>query len=89
MFYEPLQDYVLIVKHDAAEKIGNIMLPESAKPKNIGVVTQVGPGRVTDDGSVVAVKVPVGKKVLYNRAIELTDGYMLVKENEILCVVTE
>ena len=45
--------------------------------------------KVLDDGSVVAVKVPVGKKVLYNRAIELTDGYMLVKENEILCVVTE
>ncbi|MEM9163650.1 MAG: co-chaperone GroES [Cyanobacteria bacterium P01_F01_bin.4] len=91
---KPLGDRVLVKVSDAEEKTaGGILLPDTAKEKpQIGEIAQVGTGKRNDDGSLQAMEVSIGDKVLYSKyagtEIKLgSDEYVLLREQDILATL--
>ncbi|GBF49743.1 chaperonin Cpn10 [Leptospira ryugenii] len=91
---KPLGDRVVIEpKSEAEEKIGSIIVPDTAKEKpQEGKVTAVGQGRY-EDGKLVPLEVKVGDTVLYGKysGTEIKQGgkdYLIIRENDILAVVS-
>ena len=88
---EPLADR-LVVKAIQKEEItkGGIVLPDTAKEKpQEGEVLAVGPGRVTEDGTRIAMDVKVGDHVIYAKygGTEIKiDGeeVMILRESDVL-----
>lgn len=81
---EPLGDRV-IVKPIEKEEVskGGIILPDTAKEKpQEGEVIAVGPGRLKDDGTRLAMDVKVGDRVIYAKyagtEIKLNDEKLLI-----------
>ena len=91
---KPLADYVLIepLMQETTLPSG-IVLPDTAKEKpQQGKVVAVGPGRVKDDGTLVALVVKVGDVVMYKKwgGTEIkvaSKDMLLVREEDILAVV--
>jgi chaperonin GroES len=88
---QPLADRVVVLplaRDDTTR--GGIFLPDTAKEKpQEGTVIAVGPGRVTDEGRVVAPEVKVGDKVLYAKyggtEIRIDEkDYLILTERDIL-----
>jgi chaperonin GroES len=69
MKIRPLQDRVVIRRsEDEAKTAGGIVLPGSAAEKpNRGEVVAVGPGRVANNGELIAPSVKVGEEVLFGQ----------------------
>ena len=73
--------------------VGGIVIPDTAKEKpQTGEVVAVGPGRKTDDGTVIPTEVKVGDKVLYAKYSGTqfkydNVEYLVVKESEILAIL--
>ncbi len=67
MAIKPLRDNVLIKELAGEEKTkGGIVLPDTAKEKpQEGEVVAAGKGKIMDDGSVKALEVKQGDKVLF------------------------
>ncbi|MFA5362037.1 MAG: co-chaperone GroES [Candidatus Omnitrophota bacterium] len=95
MKIQPLGDRV-VVKPLAAEgkTKGGIVLPDTAKEKpQEGEIVAVGKGKVLDNGSVHALEVKVGDKVLYGKysGNEITtkdgDELLIMREEDILAIV--
>lgn len=93
MSIKPLADRVLIEPlQEQEEKIGNIIIPDTAKEKpQEGKVVAVGTGR-QENGKVVPLQVKVGDRVLYGKyaGTEIKkDGkeYLIVRESDILAVI--
>lgn len=91
----PLADRVVVKPVDEAEQMrGGLYIPDTAKEKpSQGEVVAVGPGKVADDGSRVAMDVSVGDKVLYGKysGTDVTlDGeeYLILRESDILAIVS-
>ena len=95
MNMQPLADRVIVQPLEAEEKTkGGIVLPDTAKEKpQEGKVVAVGKGKATEDGSVKALEVKVGDKVLYGKysGTEVTtkDGeeYLIMREDDILAII--
>ena len=94
MKIKPLADRVVIKPALAEEKSkGGIILPDTAKEKPvIGEVVAVGPGKISDEGKLLAPEVKVGDKVLYGKysGTEVTvDGeeYLIMREADIFAIV--
>ena len=70
-----------------------LVLPETAKERpQEGTVLAVGPGRVNDDGSRVAMDVKVGDRVLYVKyagtEYKVNDKkYLILGEKDILAII--
>jgi chaperonin GroES len=94
MKIRPLHDRV-IVQRIAEEEVtkGGIIIPDTAKEKpQEGKVVAVGPGKVLDSGTKVAMDVKAGDKVLFGKysGTEIKiDGeeYLMMREDDILGVV--
>ena len=93
MAYQPLQDRVILEQQDAEERTqSGIVLPDTAKEKpQTGVVVEVGPGRVTDDGKKVPMDVKKGDVVIFAKygGTAIKDGdkeLLVVKESDILAI---
>ena len=92
---KPLHDRVLVkrVEEKGEQKVGGIIIPDSAKEKPLQAdVVAVGPGEYDDSGKRKALDVKVGDKVLIGKwsGTEVKiDGeeYLILKENEILGIV--
>src|SRR5690349_13765909 len=92
----PLQDRVLLKRVQEEQKTkGGIIIPDTAKEKPIeGEVVAVGNGKVLEDGSVRALGVKAGDRVLFGKfsgtEIKL-DGeeHLIVREDDILGVVAQ
>lgn len=90
----PLADRV-VVEAAAAEETssGGIILPDTAQEKpQQGTVVAVGPGKVSDAGTLIEMTVKKGDKVLYGKysGSDVTfDGndYMIMRESDILAVL--
>jgi chaperonin GroES len=90
----PLHDRVLVkrVEQDG-EKLGNIIVPDSAKEKpQQGTVVAVGTGRVTDEGKHLPLAVKEGDRVLfgkYSGSEVRLDGqeYLIMKEEDVLGIL--
>ncbi len=94
MKIKPLADRVVVKPAVAEEKTkGGIILPDTAKEKPvIGEVVAVGPGKVMENGTRVALEVKVGDRVLYGKysGTEVTlDGeeYMIMRESDLFAIL--
>ena len=88
---QPLGDRV-IIKPLPQEEVtkGGIVLPDTVKEKpQEGKVIAVGPGKVAEDGSRVAMEVKVGDTVVYAKYAgteikEAGDELIILRESDIL-----
>jgi len=91
---EPLADR-LVVKAIQKEEVtkGGLVLPDTAKEKpQEGEVLAVGPGRMSDDGTRIAMDVKVGDLVIYAKygGTEIKiDGkeYKLLSSDDLLAIL--
>ena len=91
---KPLADRVVIEPEEAQEvSAGGIILPDTAQEKpQQGKVVAVGPGKVSDAGTLIESAVKKGDTVLYGKysGTEVTiDGteYSIMRESVILAVL--
>jgi chaperonin GroES len=90
---QPLHDRAL-VKPLADEQItaSGLVLPDTAKEKpQRGVVLAVGPGRVTDDGNVVPMRVEPGQTIIFakfsgSEIREDDEDLLMIAERDILAI---
>ncbi|MDD5594967.1 MAG: co-chaperone GroES [Candidatus Omnitrophica bacterium] len=95
MKVQPLGDRVVIKPLEAENKTkGGILLPDTAKEKpQEGEVIAVGKGKVLESGTVKAMEVKVGDKVLYGKysGNEITtkegDELLIMREEDILAII--
>ena len=91
---KPLGDRVVVKALEAeTTSRGGIVLPDSAKERpQTGEVLAVGPGKTLDNGTMVAVEVKVGDKVVYSKygGTEIKVGgedVIILRQDDILGVV--
>jgi chaperonin GroES len=91
--FRPLHDRVLVRRIEEDQKVGSIIIPDTAKEKpQQGEVIAVGPGARGDDGKVVALDVKKGDKILFGKwsgSEVKIDGeeLLIMKESDILGVI--
>jgi chaperonin GroES len=92
---KPLGDRIVVKTVESeSTSTGGIVLPETAKEKpQQAVVLAVGPGKLLDNGSRVAVDVQVGDKVVYSKygGTEIKVGgeeVIILRGDDILGIVT-
>ena len=91
---KPLADRVVVEPAEAEEvTAGGIILPDTAQEKpQQGKVVAVGPGKVSDSGTLVEPTLKTGDSVLYGKysGTEVTiDGteYSIMRESDILAIL--
>ena len=91
MAIKPLGDRIVVRPlEQGEEKIGGIIIPDTAKEKpQEGEIVAVGPGKLLDSGERQAPSVAVGDKVLYGKyaGTEIKSGgeeLLIVREDDIL-----
>lgn len=92
--FRPLADRVLVRPDKAADKIGRIILPDSAKkPTDRGLVLAVGPGMPLKDGKRWPMPVEPGQRVIYHlegaQKIKLGDEMLLLMRDDFVIAVEE
>ena len=94
MEVRPLHDRVLVKRFNEEERSkGGIIIPDSAKEKPIqGEIIAVGQGRIGEDGTVRALDVKKGDRVLFGKyaGTEIKiDGeeFLMMREEDILGVL--
>ncbi|MEL7487326.1 MAG: co-chaperone GroES [Pseudomonadota bacterium] len=93
MAFRPLHDRVLVRRIEEDEKVGSIIIPDSAKEKpSQGEVIAVGSGARGDDNEIVPMDVKAGDKILFGKwsGTEVKiDGedLLIMKESDILGIV--
>ncbi len=89
----PLGDRVLVRFIEGDEKVGSIIIPDTAKEKPTqGIVEAVGHGRMGDKGNRIPMHVKPGEKIIFGRyagtEVRLGDrDYMVLRETEILAIL--
>ena len=93
MELRPLGDRVVVKPLEAEETTkGGIILPDTAKDKpQEGEVMAVGPGRVVENGTRVALDVKVGDRVVYSKyggtEVKIDEvEYLVIRESDLLAV---
>ncbi len=96
MHFRPLHDRVVVRRIEAEEKTsGGIIIPDTAKEKpQEGEVIAVGPGARAEDGTVTALDVQAGDRILFGKwsGTEVRiDGeeLLIMKESDILGVIEQ
>ena len=92
---KPLSDRVVVSpsEEEAATSPGGIIIPDTAKEKpQQGSIVAVGPGRTTDEGTLIEIGVSVGDTVIYSKyaGTEYTQNgndYLILRESDILAIV--
>ncbi|MBB4008850.1 co-chaperone GroES [Allorhizobium taibaishanense] len=92
--FRPLHDRVVVKRVESEEKTkGGIIIPDTAKEKPAeGEIIAVGPGTRDDKGTLVALDVKVGDRVLFGKwsgtEVKL-DGVdlLIMKEADIMGVI--
>ena len=94
MSIRPLHDRIIVKRLDEKDTSkGGIIIPDTAKEKPIeGKVIAVGNGKILDDGTVRALDVKAGDKVLFGKysGTEVKiDGeeHLIMREDEVLAVI--
>lgn len=95
MKLRPLGDRVIVKPIDEKEvNTAGIILPDTIdkeKPER-GEIIAVGPGRRADDGTVIALSVKVGDKVVFKKYSpdEVEEGgieYLILSESDLMAVI--
>lgn len=95
MNIQPLGDRVVVRPLAAEEKTkGGIIIPDTAKEKpQEGEIVAVGKGKTLDSGTVQALEVKKGDRVLYGKysgnEIKTKDGeeLLIMREEDVLAVI--
>ena len=93
MAFRPLHDRVLVRRIEEDEKVGSIIIPDTAKEKpQQGEVLAVGNGARGDDNEIIPLDVKAGDKILFGKwsGTEVKiDGedLLIMKESDILGIV--
>ncbi len=94
MKFRPLHDRVLVRRIEQEEKTtGGIIIPETAKEKpQEGEIVAAGPGARKDDGTIHALDVKAGDRVLFGKwsgSEVKVDGeeLLIMKESDLLGVI--
>ena len=94
MALKPLGDRIVARQLDAQEKTkSGLVLPDSAKEKpQEAKVIAVGTGRLLDDGTVKALEIKNGDRVLYGKysGTEVSfqgEDYLILREEDVLAIV--
>ena len=93
---KPLGDRLVIEPSDddAEKSAGGIYIPDTAKEKpQKGKIVASGPGRTTDEGTLIKLEVKTGDTVIYSKYagteyIEDGTEYLIVRESDILATVS-
>ena len=89
----PLSDRVLVKTAEKEEKVGGIIIPDTAKEKpQEGVVEAVGPGRLSENGEVIPMNLKKGDSVLFGKysGTELkidSEKYLIMREDDIFGII--
>jgi chaperonin GroES len=93
--FVPLADRIVILPLEREQTTkGGIYLPDTAREKpQKGEVIAVGPGRVSDDGTRIAMELAVGDRVIYSRyaGTEYKDGddeYLILRDSDVLAKIS-
>ena len=94
MNFRPLHDRVLVRRVEAeAKTAGGIIIPDTAQEKpQEGEVVSAGSGTRSDDGTITALDVKAGDKILFGKwsgtEVKLgTEDLIIMKEGDILGIV--
>ena len=94
MKFRPLHDRVLVRRIEAQEKTaGGIIIPDTAKEKpQEGEVVAVGTGTRADDGTITALDVKAGDKILFGKwsgtEVKVAgEDLLIMKESDILGII--
>lgn len=94
MNIRPLHDRILVRRAEEEQvSEGGIVIPDTAAEKPIrGEVVAVGKGKLLDDGSVRALDVKAGDKVLFGKysgtEVKLDgDEYLVMREDDVMAVL--
>ncbi len=98
MNVQPLSDRVLVKREEKEleKSASGIIIPDTAQKEKskVGTVVAAGPGRVSDEGRLVATTIKIGTKVVFNAGWdnevdmgEKDEEYFLVKESDILAII--
>ena len=94
MKIRPLQDRLVVRRVEEQERTrGGIIIPDTAKERPLeGEVTAVGAGKKLEDGTVVALDVKKGDRVLFGKysGTEIkVDGveHLILREDEVLGII--
>ena len=96
MKVKPLNDRVLVKRIEEVQVTkGGIVIPDTAKEKPIeGKVIAVGPGKMSDAGSRMALQLKEGDRVLFGKyagtEIKMEgEEYLMMREEDILGIITD
>ena len=96
MNVRPLADRILIRRIDASDEVrGGIIIPDTAKEKPTEAeIVAVGPGRLSKDGTRIALEVKKGERVLigkYSGTEVKVDGdeYVILREEDLLAILSK
>ena len=96
MKVKPLNDRVLVKRIEEVQVTkGGIVIPDTAKEKPIeGKVIAVGPGKMSDAGSRMALQLKAGDRVLFGKyagtEIKMEgEEYLMMREEDILAIITD
>ena len=93
--FVPIADRIVILPLEREQTTkGGIYLPDTVKERpQEGEVIAVGPGRVSDDRTRIAMELAVGDRVIYSRyaGTEYKDGddeYLIVRDSDVLAKIS-
>ena len=90
MTVKPLADRILVKRLEEEDKIGSIIVPDTAKEKSQKAeVVAVGEGKKTDEGKLVSLEVKKGDKILIGKYAGTDikiDGeeYIIMKQEDVM-----
>jgi chaperonin GroES len=94
MNVRPLQDRLLVRRVEEQEKTkGGIIIPDTAKERPLeGEVIAAGAGKRSEDGTLVALDVKAGDRILFGKyaGTEIKIGgveHLILREDEVLGIV--
>jgi chaperonin GroES len=94
MKIRPLHDRVIVKRLESETKsAGGIVIPDSAAEKPVqGKIVAVGKGKILEDGSVRALDVKVGDKILFGKysGTEVKvdgDELVVMREEDVMAVI--
>lgn len=101
MKIHPVNDYILVRKHEPEKSDGGIILPDGSRDTVRGCVVadvlEVGPGRTTEDGKLIPCCCKPGDRVLITpqtqgKIVDFGNGKVrvgLTRDHEVMAVLEE
>jgi chaperonin GroES len=94
MKVKPLHDRILVKRLDSEEKTkGGIIIPDNAKEKPVeAVVVATGNGKILENGTVRALEVKPGQRVLFSKysgsEIKVNgEEHLIMREDDVLAIL--